>query len=315
MRIENNKIISSEAKLSSIAWVMFFAPFVKNRIKSDSSLNEEEKSFIKWYTQVWYINILFLMIVLATCVLNFFIQNNILSLIITIWSLIIFIISIFSIFTCINSINIRTKNDSIIQKNQHKLQLLKAYTPFLNFILRFRQENYNMPYRWLKESILLRSIFIFGTLLLWNLFGIWTIIIIIIRIISLLFNIDILSIDIKKSINSMFLCNPSEISAYIFAPIISKIKKSDYNTILQSIKEWYATWQSFGLWIILQYILLTIIVAALFLLYYSNNALQNNVIRFIAIILWISKIITFYVYKKKFLRIPFLYEILSPIFK
>ena len=216
METGNNNIISSEAKLSSIAWVMFFAPFVKNRIKSDSSLSEEEKNFIKWYTQVWYINIFFLIIVLATCILNFFVQNNILSYIINIWSLIIFIISIFSIFTCINSVNIRTENDSIIQKNQHKGQLLKAYTPVRNFILRFRQENYNMPYRWLKESILLRSIFIFWTLLLWNWFGIWTIIIIIIRTISLLFNIDIISIDVKKSINSIFLCNPSEIVAYIF---------------------------------------------------------------------------------------------------
>jgi hypothetical protein len=39
-------IISSEAKLSAIAGMMFFAPFVKKRIKSDTLLSEEEKSFI-----------------------------------------------------------------------------------------------------------------------------------------------------------------------------------------------------------------------------------------------------------------------------
>jgi hypothetical protein len=163
-----------------------------------------------------------------------------------------------------------------------------------------------MPYRWLKESILLRSIFIFWTLLLWNWFGIWTIIIIIIRIISLLFNIDIISIDVKKSINSIFLCNPSEIVAYIFSPIISKIKKSDYNTILQSRKQWYAIWQSFGLWIIIQYVLFAWI---LFFLYRHINISWDKIILLIALILWITKIITFYMNKKKFLRIPLISEI------
>ena len=45
MENETN-IISSEAKLSAIAGVMFFAPFVKNRIKTDSSFSEEERNFI-----------------------------------------------------------------------------------------------------------------------------------------------------------------------------------------------------------------------------------------------------------------------------
>jgi hypothetical protein len=50
METEKN-IISSEAKLSAIAGVMFFAPFVKNRIKSEE-FSEDEISFIYGYVQV-----------------------------------------------------------------------------------------------------------------------------------------------------------------------------------------------------------------------------------------------------------------------
>jgi hypothetical protein len=60
----------------------------------------------------------------------------------------------------------RKENETLMQNIQHKEQVIKAYTPVLNFILWFRQENYSMPYRWLKESILLRTVFVFGTLLL-----------------------------------------------------------------------------------------------------------------------------------------------------
>ena len=46
MRMETEKnIISSDAKLSAIAGVMFFAPFVKNRIKSEE-YSEDEINFI-----------------------------------------------------------------------------------------------------------------------------------------------------------------------------------------------------------------------------------------------------------------------------
>ena len=45
MESEKN-IISSDSKLSAIAGVMFFAPFVKNMIKSDF-FSDYEKDFIR----------------------------------------------------------------------------------------------------------------------------------------------------------------------------------------------------------------------------------------------------------------------------
>ena len=50
METERN-IISSEAKLSAIASVMFFSPFVKNSIKSED-FSEDEKIFINGYIKI-----------------------------------------------------------------------------------------------------------------------------------------------------------------------------------------------------------------------------------------------------------------------
>jgi hypothetical protein len=56
-------------------------------------------------------------------------------------------------------------------------------------------------------------------------------------VILLLLNIDIVPLSMKKTINSLFSCNPGEIFAYFFAPIVSKFKKTDYKTVLQAQKQ------------------------------------------------------------------------------
>ena len=309
MEAEKN-IISSDTKLSAIAGVMFFAPFVKSRIKSEE-FSEYEKIFIDGYIQIWFVNLVFCVIVLIAALINFFEPIWFLSWIVTIWSVAIYIISVFSIFACTYELSMRGPNESINQDIQHKWQLVKAYTPILNFSLRFRQENYNMPYRRLKESILLRTFFIFWTLFLWNSFGFGILTIIAVRTILLLLNVDIVPLSMKKAINSTFSCNPWEIFAYIFAPIVAKLKKSDYETVLQARKQWYMQWQSFWIWIIIQYALF---IGIIYLLYRWISISLDNTVLFIAMTLWIIRIIIFYINKKAFLRIPILSEIISLIF-
>ena len=79
-------------------------------------------------------------------------------------------------------------------------------------------------------------------------------------------------------INSTFSCNPWEIFAYIFAPIVSKFKKLDYETVLQSKKQWYMQWQNFWIWIIIQYVLFW---GILFLLYRWIDFSVNHIILFV----------------------------------
>lgn len=306
---QNN--ISSQVMLSAMSGMLFCAPFIKNSIKYDASFSEDEKNFIMWYVQVWFVNLVFLAIVLVAELANMIEFYPVLSWIITIWSLAIYIITVFSAFSCANGLSMRKSDETIMQDIQHKGDLLRAYIPILNFFLWFRQENYNMPYWWLKESILLWNIFIFWTMLLWCSFGIWMLIIIIVRVILLLLNIDITPLSSKKAINSSFSCNPSEITAYIFAPIVAKIKKADYWMILQARKQSYAQWQNFWLWIIIQYLLF---MGILYLIYRNIIISWVQIVLWIAAIFWLLRVILFYKYKKTFLKIPILSEIVSLAF-
>lgn len=304
---QNN--ISSQAMLSAIVGMMFCAPFVKNNIKNDPDFSGEEKDFIMWYVQVWFINLVFLVIVLIAAIINVFWVQSALSRIVKIWSFAVYIVTIFSLFACINNLTMWKSDEKLVTNIQNKRQILKAYIPILNFISWFRQEDYNKPYRRLKESTLLRSIFIFWTLLIGNSFGIWVLIIIGIRIILLMLNVDIIPLSIKKAINSMFLCNTWEISAYLFSPIVSKFRNANYETVLHARKQSYTQWQNFWAWIIVQYVIFILI------LYFIH---RNNIwiywaqsILLLATILWIARIVIFYKYKKTFLKIPILSEIIS----
>ena len=61
--------------------------------------------------------------------------------------------------------------------------------------------------------------------------------IILVRFLLLLFNIDIIPLNVKKAINHTFSCNPEEITAYIFSPIITKLRRYDYDTVLNNQKD------------------------------------------------------------------------------
>lgn len=305
--------ISPKAMLSAVAGLMFFAPFVKRSVNNDSSLTQDEKDFVMWYIQVGFVNLMFLAIVLIAALINMFAVWPYLSWIINIWSIVIFIISIFSIITCANSLSMWKSDEKIVYNIQHKGQILKSYTPILNFFLRFRQNDYSMPYRWLKESILLWTCFIFWTLLFGNYLWLWILVIILVRVILLLLNVDIIPLSMKKAVNNSFSCNPWEIFAYIFTPIVSKIKKSDYETVLQARKLQYAQWQKFGIGILLQYLIFW---GILYLVYRNSISYSlDEIILYIGAALWIIRIIMFSTNKKTILRIPILSEIVSLIFK
>lgn len=307
---QNN--ISEHAILSAIVGMMFLAPFVKHNIKFDSDFSEEEKEFIMWYIQVWYVNLTFLVIVLTATLMNLYYIHPALSRIITIGSFVIYIITVFSLFACVNGLTMRKPGEKVVVDIQNKKQLLKAYIPVMNFIFWFRQENYNMPYRWLKESILLRTIFIFGTLLFWNFFWIWVVWVIVVRVLLLMINVDIIPLSMKKAINITFSCNPWEITAYLFAPIVAKLNHTDYDTVLQARKQAYAQWQSFWIWIILQYLGF---LAILYFIYRNSIDIDwIQIVLLIAAILRITRVIIFYKNKKTFLRIPILSEIISLVF-
>lgn len=305
-------IISSRAKLSAIAGIMFFAPFVNSNVNSDLSLSDDERNFIMWYVKVWFVNLIFFVLTAISFVVNIFYFSPILYWIAYIWSFAVYIITVFSVFACANGLPMRDSNESVIQDIQNKDQLLKVFVPCINFSLRFKQQDYSMPYRWLKESVLLRTCFIFWTTLLWSPFWLWILIIIWVRLILLLINIDIISVSMKKSVNWLFSCNPWEVMPYFSSYIISKIKKSDYLAVLQAEKLKYQQWQKFWIWIIVQYILFML------LLYFIHHWIiisYEEIILWVAVLLRIVRVFLFYKNKGTFPKIPIISEIVSLVFK
>lgn len=309
---EKRNIISSQARLSALAGMMFFGPFMKNSIKVDWELSAEEKDFILWYAKLWSINIVFLVIAIIAAILDFIFKNWILTQITTISSYILFWLICLSSFLCALWLWLWWENESIIQNIQNKWLLLKSFLPIINFYMWFKQDNYTKTYRWLKESIFLWSLFIFCTLLFWN--SIWMIILIFIgaRLFLLLFNVDIVPLSIKRAINSLFSCNLSEVSAYRYSYVFSKINNRDYATTLQSEKEKHTQWQKFWLWMIVQYVLFF---GLMFLLYRWIDISINQITLWVAIALWFVRDLIFYSRKWTFLRIPVISEIVSFVFK
>lgn len=62
---------------------------------------------------------------------------------------------------------------------------------------------------------------------------------ILIRFILVLLNVDIIPMNVKKALNSAFICNPEEMIVYIFMPLTAKFKRLDYDTALVKEKEKY----------------------------------------------------------------------------
>ena len=113
METSNNEI-SWEAIVSAIAGLMFFSPLVEKNIKFDQSFSSEEKDFIMWYVQVWFVNLILLLVVLLTTFVNIFWIQPYLSWVISIWSIAIYIITIISIIAFANSLSMRGPNERVV---------------------------------------------------------------------------------------------------------------------------------------------------------------------------------------------------------
>ena len=189
--------------------------------------------------------------------------------------------------------------------------MIKAYIPGLNFFMRYKLPDYSRPYRRLKESILMRCVFIICTMLFGPLIWMWVLVFIVSRLILLMMNIDVIPMWMKRALNSMFACNPWEATAYLSSSTISKLKSRQYDDVLLEEKKKYYQWQSLSVNIVLQYVLFFVI---LFLLYRNIDLSLHHVLIFVAFLLWIIRVMIFYLNKKTLIKIPILSEIVSLVF-
>lgn len=216
---EVKKTDSNTKTQLSLAAALFFSPLVQYILKtSNRNINEEEKSFIKWYIRFGYFTLLFGGITIISWILYYFLLFDIFNIVYTGSIFILLTLLLISVVSILSDISlIRWKEWSLYNYTieGNKKDVLLKYLPLYNIYLWYHKHSFEKPNRWIKESLILWTIFI-----LFAIFGttIWSsivLIFIIIRVASLMSDIDILNIKNKQQLNKLFLKNPEELRWYI----------------------------------------------------------------------------------------------------
>jgi hypothetical protein len=92
-----------------------------------------------------------------------------------------------------------------------KKKTFVSYIPVYNIFLWYKEHNFTKPNPLVKESMIARLLFILIGIFTTPFFTSLVLIIIIIRVAALLGGIDIISPEVKKTLNNFFLKNPEEL--------------------------------------------------------------------------------------------------------
>ncbi len=233
---EENIISDSNTKTQlSLAAALFFSPLVQHMLTTNKrDINETERDFIRWYIKIGYVTLALAILAIASWVMNYLYPLSILSITYTISIFILIFLLLISIVSILSDISLvkwwsLAFHTSSVEGNRK--DILLKYLPAYDIYLRYASHSFEKPNRWIKESIIL-----------WTLFGIvclsgniflssTLLILIIVRIASLMSDIDFLSIPIKQQLNKIFVKNPEEFFWYI-TWFISYIGKSITHTFI-----------------------------------------------------------------------------------
>lgn len=217
---EEKKTYSNTKTQLSLAAAMFFSPLVQYLLRnSERNLSEAERKFVQGYIFLWYIMIAFWILSILFGVLHYFFLHQSLHIISTVSIFILLvslIVSVVSILSDINLLQIATANssDSPLHIGEKK-HIILTYLPFYNIYLRYKSHSFEKPNRRIKESLFI-WIAIFWTSIIGNeRIAVVAFMGIIIRISSLMADIDIVPLYIKRTLNTLFFKNPEEIWAYV----------------------------------------------------------------------------------------------------
>ena len=235
----------------SLAAILFFAPFVVNLLKTTSmEIDKEDRDFIWWYVYFWYATISILLVLIWSYILSFFYKIQIFWLV---YEYGIFpLLALLVVGTCmifshkkIFSWHTSTQRE---QTQGNKTSILVSFIPFYNIYLRYEQQDFTKWFWRLKESLLWWFSLVALILLVKNdIINSLFLIILIVRVSSLLANVDILPQHSKQKINTLFKKHLESIIAYplwylsfIFAKTHSTIQKKplseEQNTIQHHIQ-------------------------------------------------------------------------------
>lgn len=228
--MEETKVRDTNIKTQlSLAAALFFSPLVQNILnKYTRDITDQDKLFIYGYIKFGYITLLFGFISIAAWIMNYLLSINILHVIYIISIGILFLLLFVSVISILSDISLVKWWDYSIHTYTTewvKKDIILQYLPIYNVYLRYILHNFDKPNWRIKESLLLWMAFLI-TCILGNVFVSSSILLLIIlRIASLMSDIDIISPKVKQRLNGLFSKNPEEIRWY-FTGMLLFIGKS-----------------------------------------------------------------------------------------
>jgi len=219
--MEETKVRDSNTKTQlSLAAALFFSPLVNYMLKTNNrDISINEKQFITWYIKFWYFNLFLGVVVLITGILQYTFVSNVFDMLYTVSIFVLLFLLLISVVSILSDISLLQWSDKNLTTTESlpwdKSKLILTYLPLYNIYLWYRIHNFTQPNRRIKESIFLRILFflvsITGTIR-WSSI---VLLLIIIRIASLMSDIDIVDIRTKRIFNKLFTKNPEEIRWYV----------------------------------------------------------------------------------------------------
>lgn len=276
----------------SLASLMFFAPFVQDLLKNGHlHLDEEEQSFIKSYIKYGYLNITILSVLIIISIINFFLKIEFINTLLTVGLIGIISSLVIGVFCVFSGKTIFKGEGTVIQWKEiekHNADILLSFIPGYNIYLWYKVGHFDHPYYWLKESLIIWTLYVFLTLSIANtIVSSFILILIFVRIIFLLGGIDLIYDHIKHHLNSLFETNIEELWGYPKGVIVWSINTLFHRKATQdlssTINESKQEFQSLSSWdhnisLLIQYAILVGILGR-----WSFNLFVNTAWEFVTI--------------------------------
>ncbi len=208
--MEKNRL-STEIKYLSLSAVLFFAPFIQQSLKNTKKeWSNEEKAFL--LSRCWVGNMLWW--VLLVCLLTFgggkLWGYSALFLFSEVLVYLLFVLLGASVVLL--SSGLYFEITSLQQSPAQKKQMLISFLPLWSSYQRFRSQNFEKPYRWLKEAqVWLSLILVCALLFPSGMPALVTISVLLLRVFLLALGKDVFAQEWKLALHRSFICSPWEI--------------------------------------------------------------------------------------------------------
>ncbi len=201
----------------SLAGLFFFAPYVQFFVKKITIvISPEDKNFILWYAKLGYVSLVLAAVVAIMGAYNFIQPTLFVELAYTVaMYLLVALLVIGSVFIFSHTPLIKHADDviySISKIEQSQKDVLKSFLPWYNFHLWYKVHKFDHPFWLLKESLLWTLLLVASVLMTHSVLFVGIVVLLIItRLITLMSGYDILPLQWKKNINSLFMVNIEEL--------------------------------------------------------------------------------------------------------